>query len=100
MNSLKDTNIHLENKHISREFFAYLFVMYAFVFMTKNCFSSAMAAIVNEGTFTKSQTGLFTAAFYAVYAPLQVVGGVAVDKHSPEKLLMFGLVGSAFSNAV
>ena len=84
MNSLKDINIHLENKHISREFFVLLFVMYAFVCLTKNCFSSAMAAIVSEGIFTKSQTGLFTAACYAVYAPLQVVAGFAVDKYNPE----------------
>ena len=48
--------------------------MYSIVYMTKNCFNAALADIVNEGILTKSQTGSITAAFYIVYAPLQIVG--------------------------
>ena len=48
MNLLSDTNIHLENKKASRVFFVFIWVMYAFVYMTKNCFSGALAAIVDE----------------------------------------------------
>ena len=44
-------------------------------------FTSAMAIIVEEGSMTKSQTGLINAMFWLVYAPFQVVGGLAVDKH-------------------
>jgi sugar phosphate permease len=93
-------NIHLENKGISRKFFIYLFIMYALVYMTKNCFSSALADIVSSGILTKSQTGLITAMFYIVYTPLQVVGGIIADKFSPEKMIKIGLVGSAIANAV
>ena len=95
-----DVNIHLENKGVSRRFFIYLFLMYALVYMTKNCFNGALAAIVEDGVLTKSQTGLITALFYIVYTPLQIVGGIVVDKFSPELMIKIGLVGGAVANAV
>ncbi len=100
MDVMKDINIHLENQKESRHFFWFLWIMYAFVYMTKNCFSSALAPIVAEGILTKSQTGLITAAFYIIYTPLQIVGGIAADKYSPEKLILTGLIGGAASNLV
>ena len=68
--------------------------------MTKNCFNAALASIVAEGLLTKSQTGVFTSAFYLVYAPLQVVGGLAADRYSPERLIKFGLCGAAIANMI
>ena len=68
--------------------------------MTKNMFTSAMAVIVEEGFMTKSQTGLISAVFWLVYAPFQVVGGFAVDRYSPYKLIMVGLAGSVVSNII
>ena len=100
MDTMKYVNIHLEDKRVSRKFFLLIWIMYTVVYMTKNCFSSAMAMIVAEGILTKSQTGFITAAFYFVYAPLQIVGGIAVDKYSPEKLITIGLAGGAVANAV
>lgn len=49
---------------------------------------------------TKSQTGLITAIFYAVYAPLQIVGGFAADRYDPEKLMTIGLIGGAVANLI
>ena len=95
-----DINIHLENKSVSRHFFVFLFLMYAIVYMTKNCFSGALADIVAEGVLTKSQTGLITALFYLAYTPLQIVGGIVADKYSPELLIKIGLFGGAISNAI
>ena len=95
---LEKVNIHLENKTISRSFFVFIWMMYAVVYMTKNCFGAAMAQIVSEGILTKSQTGLITGIFYAIYAPLQIVGGILADKYSPEKLLKIGLMGAAVIN--
>lgn len=69
-----DVNIHLENRLKSRHFFCFIWLMYAVVYMTKNCFNAALASIVAEGILTKSQTGFITSAFYLVYAPLQIVG--------------------------
>lgn len=93
-------HMHLENKRISRQFFWLLWIMYAVVYMTKNCYSAAMASIVNEGILTKSQTGLISALFYGVYAPLQILGGVFADKYNPEKMVKIGLVGSGVANLI
>lgn len=88
----------LVDLHSSAQLFMLLAVVYALVYMTKNCYSAAMASIVNEGIMTKSETGLISAAFYLVYAIFQVFGGFAADKYSPLKLLIIGIVGAAISN--
>lgn len=100
MNLLSDTNIHLENKRASRVFFIYVWVMYAIVYMTKNCFSGALAAIVDSGALTLTEASWISAAFYIAYTPLQILGGMFADKYSPEKLITVGLLGSAVSNVV
>ena len=92
--------MHLENKSVSKKFFWTLWIMYAVVYMTKNCYSAAMTSIVNEGVLTKQETGFITAAFYIVYAPLQIVGGIFADKYNPEKMIKIGLVGGALANLV
>lgn len=97
---MEKVNIHLENKLKSRYFFVFLWLMYAVVYMTKNCFGSAMAQIVSEGVLTKSQTGVITGLFYVAYAPLQIVGGILADRYSPEKLLKIGLLGAAIINTI
>ena len=96
----RDTHLHFENKPVSRHFFVFLFLLYMIVYMTKNCFNAALADIVNEGILTKSQTGSITAAFYIVYAPLQIVGGMAADRFSPHLLIKIGLIGGAVANSV
>ncbi len=93
-------NVHFENRSVSRHFFWFVWFIYVIVYMTKNCFSAAMASIVFEGVMTKSQTGLITAVFYIVYAPLQVVGGIFADKYDPEKLIKFGLIGGGIANLI
>lgn len=95
-----DVNIHLENRLESRHFFWFIWIMYAVVYMTKNCFNAALASIVAEGILTKSQTGVFTSAFYLIYAPLQIVGGLAADRYSPERLIKIGLCGAAIANII
>ncbi len=96
----RDINIHLENKKVSIHFFWFIWILYAVVSMTKNCFSAAMADIVAEGFMLKSQTELITSMFYIVYTPMQIVGGIAADKISPERLIKIGLIGAAISNTV
>ena len=99
-NKVDGVHMHLENKKISRNFFWLLWLLYAVVYMTKNCYSAAMASIVSEGILTKSQTGLISAVFYGVYAPLQILGGIFADKYNPERMIKIGLIGSAIVNAV
>jgi len=93
-------HMHLENKKESRVFFWFIWVMYALVYMTKSCYSAAMAAIVSEGVLTKSQTGFITAAFYVIYGPLQILGGIVADKYNPERMIKLSLVGGALANLV
>ncbi len=95
-----NVHIHLEDLQLSRRFFLLLWVLYAVVYMTKNCFSAAMTSIVAEGILTKTQTGFITACFYLAYTPLQIFGGIFADKYNPERLIKIGLVGGAVSNAV
>lgn len=95
---MNQVNIHLEDKTKSRKFFVFLWLLYALVYMTKNCFNGAMAIMVAEGVLTKSQNGFLTSMFYLVYAPLQVVSGVPADKYSPHKLITFSLLGAAVCN--
>ena len=78
--------------------FLLVFVVYSVITMTKNCYSAAMAAIVDAGIMTKSETGLIASAFYLVYAPFQIVGGVAADKYSPAKLILFGMTCAGVCN--
>ena len=92
--------MHLENKKVSFVYFWIIWLMYALVSMTKNCYSAAMASIVSEGILTKSQTGLITALFYGVYGPLQILGGIYADKYNPGKLIKIGLIGAGIANAI
>ena len=96
----RDVNIHLENKKVSKHFFWFLWIMYAVVSMTKNCYEGSIASIVTQGVLTKSQTGFITAMFYLFYTPLQIVGGFVVDKYSPERMIKIGLLGAAIANSV
>ncbi len=92
------TNVHLENPRISKQFYLILWIEYALIYMTKNCFNAAMADIVYEGVLTKTQTGLISAVFYIFYGPLQIVGGMMADRHNPEKLIKIGLISSGILN--
>lgn len=100
VNSLDGTHVHLENKHLSRSFYWFLWVMYAFVYMTKSCFTAAMASMVSEGIITKTQTGTINAAFYLIYGPLQILGGFMADKYNPYQMIKLSLFGGAVANAI
>lgn len=100
INIERDVNIHLENKKVSREFFWFIWIVYAVVCMTKNCYNGSLASIVSEGVLSKSQTGSITALFYLVYTPFQILGGMLSDKHSPERMIKIGLVGAAIANTI
>ncbi|MBO7304793.1 MAG: MFS transporter [Clostridia bacterium] len=88
----------LVNPKISLMLFITVFVLYSLVYMTKNCYSAAMASIVSAEIMTKSQTGLIAAIFYLVYAPFQIIGGWAADKVAPERLILLGVFGAGVAN--
>ena len=89
---------YLNNAKASILIFVALFSTFTFISMTKQCFSSAMAFIVEEGIMTKSETGTIVAVFYLVYGILQLVGGILTDKWNPERFLTFGFLGAGLCN--
>lgn len=91
-------NKYMENERYSLVLFFLVAIVYAIIYMTKNCYSAAMVHLVNEGVLTKSQTGTINSVFYLVYAPFQIVGGIAADRYSPYKLIAIGILGAAVSN--
>ena len=91
-------NKYMENERLSLVLFFTVAVVYAVIYMTKNCYSAAMVHLVNENVLTKSQTGTINSVFYLVYAPFQIIGGLAADKYSPYKLIAIGILGAAISN--
>lgn len=93
-------NKYLEDNKLSAVLFGTAFLLYTIVYMTKTMFSAAMASIVEVGIMSKSQVGAINAGFWAVYAVGQIVGGFAVDKYSPVKLIIVGLVGGVAANMV
>lgn len=99
-NDKKSIRMYIEDDKISMLFFWFLTILFSILSMTKNCFSSALAAIVSEGVMKKSQTGLITSAFYISYGPLQIVGGIMADRFKPDKMVKVGLLGSAIANAI
>lgn len=91
-------NRYLIDKKKSACLFLLVFISYALIYMTKNCYSAAMASIVSEGIMSKSETGLIAAMFYLVYAPFQIIGGIAADKYPADKLVLIGIMGAGLSN--
>ena len=89
----------MENEHLSLMLFMVVAVIYCLIYMTKNCFSAAMVLLVSEGVLTKTQTGNISAMFYLIYAPFQIVGGLAADRFSPYKLIAIGPLMLQFSLA-
>ena len=91
---------HFTSIGISFAIIASLCLNYAFITMTKNCFSSAMVFIVEEGVLTKSQTGTITSVFFLIYGFLQVLAGILADKWHPERLIFIGFMGAGIANLV
>jgi len=78
---------YFESKKVSMLMLFSLCIIYALICLTKNCFSSAMVFIVDEGILTKSQTGMITGVFYIIYAALQLVGGMLADTYNLHRSL-------------
>ncbi|MBE6604191.1 MAG: MFS transporter [Ruminococcaceae bacterium] len=91
-------NRYFKDKRISLLVLSTVMTAYGFLCMTKYCFSAAMVFIVDEGYMTKFETGMISAVFWAVYAVIQLFGGVLADKFRPEKQLAISLLGSGIIN--
>ncbi len=91
-------NLKLKDERTSLLAFFACFMAYAMISMTKNTYSAAIAAIVNEGLFSKSGVGVINAAFYLCYGLTQFFGGYLADRFSPFKMILICLIGSLLTN--
>lgn len=91
-------NVPFEKERASTKLFLASFIMYLMVCMVKSNYTASIAYIVNEGIFTKTDSGLISASFYLVYGLGQLLGGGLSDRFSPYKVITIGILGSLLSN--
>lgn len=87
----------LTKEKASMRLFLACFVMYLTVCMMKSNFPASIAFLVKDGTFSKTDSGLISAAFYLTYGLGSLMGGLA-DRFSPYKIITVGLIGSILAN--
>ena len=75
-------------------------VVYTLANFTKSNYTASVAYIVSKKIFSKTNAGLIASLFYLFYGVGQILGGFIVDKYSPYKMIMVGLVGALISNLI
>ncbi len=93
-------NRYLDDEKTSWLAFLACFIAYTVISMTKNTYSTAIAAIVSEGLFSKANAGVINASFYLFYGMTQFAGGYLADKISPFKIILITLLGCVVVNSV
>ncbi len=73
--------------------------MYVIICFTKTNYTALIASIVKEGVFTKTDSGLISAAFYTTFGISQIAGGRFTDK-KPTLAITIGIVGSLIPNFI
>ncbi|MBO5360093.1 MAG: MFS transporter [Clostridia bacterium] len=73
-------------------------VVYTCAYLGRYNFSAAVAGIVSDGLFTKSEMGLVGTVFFFVYGSGQLINGFLGDRFSPFKMIFIGSFVSAIAN--
>lgn len=69
---------------------AVLWIVYAASYFIRTCYAAAIAPIVAEGHFSKSEIGLVGTAFFICYGVGQLISGLIGDKVNPFLMIIFG----------
>lgn len=72
-----------------------LWLVYASAYFCRTCYSAAIASIVTDGIFDKSQIGLVGTAFFICYGAGQLLSGIIGDKVNPFAMVLLGAFGSS-----
>lgn len=88
----------LKDKKFIIFLFSLCFFVYLSTYLGRLNYSASITAILDEGNFTKSQTGIIGTAFFLAYGIGQFVSGFLGDKFSPKKLVFIGVFISSITN--
>lgn len=80
----------------SRLIVAALWIVYAASYFIRTCYAAAIAPIVAEGHFSKSEIGLVGTAFFICYGAGQLISGLIGDKVNPFFMIIFGAAAGGF----
>lgn len=92
------TRQYLESQKYSSLIFIACFAAYSASYVGRINFSAALADIVSNGLFTKSEAGIIGSAFFFVYGAFQIINGFLGDKLSPFKMIIAGTFLSGLAN--
>lgn len=90
--------IRLNDLTHSKRVVFFCWLAYACSYIGRMNFSAAVAAIVSDGIFTKSQAGLIGTVFFFCYGAGQLINGYLGDRFSPFKMIFGGLIFSSLAN--
>ena len=91
-------NKYLDNKRTSLILLLVCFATYTIIGFTRNAYTAAIAGIIEEGYFTKFDAGTIASSFNITYCISQIIGSYFVDKVSPFKIILIGVVATLFAN--
>lgn len=91
---------YLEDKRASLVLMLVCFATYTIVGFTRNAYAAAIAGIIEEGYFTKLDAGTIAASFNITYCISQIIGSYFVDKISPFKIILLGVIITIIANIV
>ncbi len=90
--------VEISKKEASKRLFISCALVYMVICMTKTNYLASIAYIVKAGIFSKADSGIISAAFYLLYGISQILLSPIADRHSPYKVIAFGVIGTMITN--
>ena len=66
----------------------------------RNLLSVSTPAMLETGLFTKETIGVYSSAYFFVYAVGQLINGIIGDRVNPKKMVFFGLAGCGIASII
>lgn len=88
----------LKDKRVSLLLIIVCLAAYIILNFTRNAYTAALAGIIKDGIFSKTNAGAINSSFWITYSLAQIWGSSFIDRVSPFKILALALIGTFFSN--
>lgn len=82
-----------------RRLFLLCWLAYCVSYIGRLNYSSAMTAMIGDGTLTSTQAGFISMVYFFSYGIGQLINGFLADTADPRGMILTGLAGSALANA-